>query len=164
MSMKTAASIGALTTLLITPGAYAMPMSGTMTGHVETQNAQPMGGPDKLKIEETASASNVSPGSPLDGAQVALSEVVLLNKGRGPVRGTNTFTTPTGTTSSTYKGMVTTDAQGRVTVKGKFTTTKGTGAFAGLKGGGTFTVAYTSKTDFISEWKGKFTPPKTARR
>lgn len=62
--------------------------------------------------------------------------------------------------------MVATDAQGRVAAKGTYRDSAATGAFAGVKGNGSFTVAYGSKTDFTGGWKGEVTIPsgKTSQR
>ena len=91
---------------------------------------------------------------------------VTLKNGQGPVVGTITFITPAGTSTSAYKGMVTTDAQGRITAKGTYRDSAATGAFAGTKGRGNFSVAYSSKTDFTGAWKGDVTAPsgKTSQR
>ncbi|GJD94758.1 hypothetical protein [Methylobacterium iners] len=140
--------------------AYAMPMGGTYTGRVDGQNVQPLGSPDHIKIEQTATGVNTGPGTPLDGAKVQWRETVTLKNGQGPVQGTITFTTPTGSTSSAYKGTVTTDALGRVTASGTYRDSGATGEFAGVKGQGTFSVAYSSKTDFTGEWKGEVKLPK----
>ncbi|WP_236728652.1 hypothetical protein [Methylobacterium sp. WSM2598] len=139
----------------------AMPMSGTFTIHLDRQEARPLGSPDHLQIQQSGTGTNQSPGQPLDGAAVGINEVATLKRGRGPVRGTITFTTPTGTTVSTYTGAVATDAQGRVTAQGRFRTKEAGGAFKGLRGSGTFSVMYTSKTDAVSQWSGTFTPPAT---
>lgn len=146
------------TTLTLASAAYAMPMGGTYTGRVDSQTPQVIG-PNKVKVQQTASGVNTGPGTPLDGAKVQWVETVTLTNGQGPVQGTITFTTPTGSTSSVYKGMVTTDAQGRVTGQGTYKDTAATGEFTGVKGKGTFTVAYTSKTDFTGEWKGEVQLP-----
>ena len=138
--------------------AYAMPMGGTYTGHVDSQAPQPLG-PNEVKIQQTASGMNTGPGTPLDGAKVQWVETVTLKNGQGPVQGTITFTQPSGATSSAYKGMATTDPQGRVTAQGTYQVTDGTGELAGVKGNGTFTVGYSSKTDFTGEWKGEVTMP-----
>jgi hypothetical protein len=137
----------------------AMPMAGTFNIHIDKQDARPLGSPDHLQIQQSGSGMNKSPGQPLDGASVGINEIVTMKRGRGPVQGTITFNLPSGSTVSTYTGKVSTDAQGRVTARGRFTTTQAAGAFTGLKGRGTFTAVYTSKTDAISQWSGDFTPP-----
>lgn len=93
-------------------------------------------------------------------------ETVTLKNGQGPVEGTITLTTPDGSTASAYRGMITTDAQGRVTATGTYRDSAATGAFAGVKGKGTFSVVYSSKTDFSGQWKGDVTLPgqKSSRR
>lgn len=123
----------ALTLSLVSNAAYAVPMSGAFTGHVESQSAQPLGSPERLRIKDTAAGQNTSPGGPLDGAQVKISEVVTLDKGRGPVKGTITFVTPAGTTTSPYSGTVTTDPQGRVTAQGKIPDHRRDGRFQGAE-------------------------------
>lgn len=163
---KTVATVALLTATLALPAAAtAMPMGGTYTGRVESQTPQVLG-PNEVKVQQTASGVNTGPGTPLDGAKVQWVETITLKNGQGPVEGTITFTTPTGSTSSAYKGMVSTDAQGRVTAKGSYKDSGATGEFTGFKGKGNFTVAYTSKMDFTGEWKGEVTPPKqnTSRR
>ena len=145
--------------------ALAMPMGGNYTGHVDNQTPQPLG-PNEVKIKQTASGMNTGPGTPLDGAKVQWVETVTLKNGQGPVQGTITFTTPSGATSSAYKGTATTDPQGRVTAQGTYQVTNGTGELAGVKGNGTFSVAYTSKADFTGEWRGEVQLPgqKSSRR
>lgn len=136
----------------------AMPMGGSYTGRVDSQAPQVLG-PNEVKIQQTASGLNRGPGTPLDGAQVQWVETVTLKNGQGPVEGTITFTTPAGTTSSVYKGTVTTDAQGRVAATGTYRDSAATGEFAGVKGKGTFSLAYTSKTEFAGQWQGEVTLP-----
>jgi hypothetical protein len=145
-------------TLALPSAAQAMPMGGTFSGHVDSQMPQVLG-PDAMKVQQTASGTNAGPGTPLDGAQVRWVETVTLKNGQGPVEGTITFTTPGGTTANAYKGIATTDAQGRVTAKGTYSSTDATGEFTGIRGKGTFTVAYTSKTDFTGAWKGDVKMP-----
>jgi hypothetical protein len=137
----------------ITP-VQAVPMGGSYTGHVDNQTPQVIG-PNEVKIQQTASGVNTGPGTPLDGAKVQWTETATLKNGQGPVQGTITFTTPSGATSSTYKGTVTTDPQGRMTAQGTYKDKNATGEFTGVKGSGTFTVTYTSKTDFTGEWRGE---------
>lgn len=86
-------------------------------------------------------------------------ETLTLKNGQGPVQGTITFTTPGGSTSSLYRGRVTTDAQGRVTATGTYQDSAATGEFAGTKGKGSFSLAYTSKTEFAGQWQGEVTLP-----
>lgn len=153
-----AASATLFGALTLASAVHAMPMGGTYTGRVDSQTPQ-MLGPNHVRLEQTASGVNTGPGTPLDGAKVQWNETVTLKSGKGPVEGTITFTTPTGTTSSIYKGTVVTDAQGRVTAKGKYREGEATGEFAGIKTSGTFNVVYSSKTDFTGEWKGQVQPP-----
>ena len=138
--------------------AVAMPMGGSFTGRVDSQTPQVLG-PNEVKLQQTASGINTGPGTPLDGARVQWVETVTLKNGQGPVEGTITFTTPAGTTSSVYKGTVTTDAQGRVAATGTYRDSAATGEFAGVKGKGTFSLAYTSKTEFAGQWQGEVTLP-----
>ncbi|MDR7037344.1 MULTISPECIES: hypothetical protein [Methylobacterium] len=151
--------------LAVASPAAAMPMAGSFSGRVDNQAPQ-MLGPNAVRVQQTANGLNAGPGTPLDGAKVQWSEIVTLTNGQGPVEGTITFITPSGTTSSPYTGTVTTDPQGRVTARGKFRTGESTGDFAGLKGNGSFSVAYSSRTDFTGEWRGDFKMPgrKTSRR
>ncbi len=158
MSLRFAATASALLLLATAPGAGAMPMNGTFSVHYDKQTPQPMG-PDKVKMEASGSGLNKSPGQPLDNAQVGISETATLNRGQGPLKGTITFTTPTGSTTSPYTGKVATDAQGRVTATGNFKVMSATGAFAGLKGKGSFTTVFSSQTDQTTQWQGEFTPP-----
>ena len=145
-------------TIGLSSAALGMPMGGSYTGRVESQTPQVLG-PNEVRLQQTASGINTGPGTPLDGARVQWVETLTLKNGQGPVEGTITFTTPTGTTSSVYKGMVATDVQGRVTATGTYRNSAATGAFAGVKGKGTYSVAYGSKTDFSGQWQGEITLP-----
>lgn len=151
--------IVALPALTLAGAALAMPMSGTFGTHVDKQDARPLGSPDRLQVQQTGSGINRSPGLPLDGAAVGINEIATLKRGSGPVQGTITFNTPVGSTVSSYSGRVTTDAQGRITARGRFRTQDASGAFAGLKGSGTFSTVYTSKSDAVTQWSGEFSPP-----
>jgi hypothetical protein len=135
--------------------ALALPMGGNYTGHVDRQIPHPLG-PNEVRIEQTASGLNTGPGTPLDGAKVQWVETATLRNGQGPVQG---ITTPSGATSSAYKGTATTDPQGRVTVRGTYRVTNGTGDLAGVKGSGNFSAAYTSRADFTGEWRGEALMP-----
>lgn len=165
MSSKLAAPAALAASLALVAAAQAMPMGGSYTGRVDAQAPQVLG-PNHVRVQQTASGLNSGPGTPLDGAPVRWAETVTLKDGQGPVQGTITFTTPSGTTTSAYKGTVATDAQGRVTATGTYRDTAATGEFKGIKGKGTFSVAYSSKTDFSGAWKGEVTlpGPKAARR
>ncbi|GJD87225.1 hypothetical protein [Methylobacterium hispanicum] len=152
--LKSLSATAALCALIIPVGiAEAMPMGGSYTGRVESQTPQPIG-PDQIRIQQKATGVNTGPGTPLDGATVQWTETATLTNGQGPVEGLITFTTPAGSTSSTYRGTVTTDAQGRVTATGTYRDKSSTGEFKGVKGSGTFSLAYVSRTDFTGEWKG----------
>ena len=154
-----AAFAAALSLAPVLPAAaLAMPMGGSFTGRVDSQAPQGLG-PNEVKLQQTASGINTGPGTPLDGARVQWVETVTLKNGQGPVQGTITFTTPGGTTSSLYRGTVTTDAQGRVTATGTYRDSAATGEFAGTKGKGSFSLAYTSKTEFAGQWQGEVTLP-----
>lgn len=161
-----AAAIAAAVAAATNPAAQAMPMAGSYTAKVDGQSAEPVGTGGQIRLTKTATGTNTGPGTPLDGATVRFSDVAVLKDGQGTLKGTITFTTPSGTTSSPYTGRVTTDAMGRVTAEGAFRTTKATGDFAGLKGSGTFTAAFTSPTDFTGQWQGEFRAPaqRTSRR
>lgn len=162
MSMRLTAPLYAVaSTLIVVAPVQAMPMAGTLQGHVDNQNVTPLGGPGDMRIEGIATGSNAGPGTPFDGAKVRWTDTATLKAGQGKSEGVIAFTTPAGTTESPYQGIVSTDAQGRVTVRGKFQTTRGTGDFTGLKGKGTFAVAYSSQTDFTGEWTGTFRAPRT---
>jgi hypothetical protein len=136
----------------------AMPMGGSFTGRVDSQTPQVLG-PNEVKLRQTASGINTGPGTPLDGAQVQWVETVTLKNGQGPGDATTTTTPPGGSTPPRYKGTVTTDAQGRVTASGTYRDGPATGEFAGTKGNGTFSLAYSSKTDFAGQWQGEVTLP-----
>ncbi|MER2264769.1 hypothetical protein [Methylobacterium oxalidis] len=165
MSSHASTAIIVSAALALASPALAMPMGGSYSGRVDNQVPQ-MLGPNQVRVQQTATGLNAGPGTPLDGAKVQWNEIVSLTNGQGPVEGTITFITPTGTSSSAYKGTVTTDAQGRVTGRGTFKTSEATGELAGIKGSGTFDVAYSSKTDFTGSWKGDFRTPgqKSSRR
>ncbi|MBD8905375.1 hypothetical protein [Methylorubrum zatmanii] len=163
------ATLGAIFAATLSPAlpgtAIAMPMGGSFSGRVDTQEPQVLG-PNEVRVQQTASGINSGPGTPLDGARVQWVETVTLKNGQGPVEGTITFTTPGGSTSSLYRGTVSTDAQGRITATGTYRDSAATGEFAGVKGKGTFSLAYTSKTDFSGQWQGDVTFPgrKSSRR
>ncbi|GJE45648.1 Ig-like domain-containing protein [Methylobacterium soli] len=127
-------------------------------GQVDNQTPQPPG-PNAVRIKQTVSGMNQGPGTPLDGAKVRWVETVTLKDGQGPVQASITFTTPSGATSSAYTGTATTDPQGRVTAQGTYQVTQGTGELAGVTGTGTFSVAYTSKTDFTGARQGEIQLP-----
>ncbi|GJE27773.1 hypothetical protein [Methylobacterium organophilum] len=159
-------ALAAITLAALAPVAQAMPLGGTFNAHVDSQSAQPIGKAGQVRIAKTASGTNAGPGTPLDGATVRFNDVSLLKDGQGTVKGTIVFVTPGGTTSSPYTGTIATDPMGRVTAEGQFRTKKGTGEFAGLKGNGSFSVAFSSPTDFTGQWQGDFQMPmqKTSRR
>lgn len=138
--------------------AAAMPMGGTFTLRYDGQTMQPVA-PGKMKIDERGTGLNRSPGQPLDNAQVTVVETVTLESGQGPLKGTITFATPNGSTTSPFTGRVATDAQGRVTAMGTFKVARATGAFVGLKGTGSFTTVFASPTDQTTQWQGDFKPP-----
>ncbi len=168
MSHTIRAALAAIAAVVATPisATQAMPMGGSLTAQVDNQSTQPVGKGGQIRLTKTATGTNTGPGTPLDGATVRFSDVAVLKDGQGTLKGTITFATPSGTTSSPYTGRVATDAAGRVTAEGAFRTTKGTGDFAGLKGTGTFSVAFTSPKDFAGQWQGEFQAPaqRTSRR
>lgn len=160
MIAKLSTSIAMVSGLLVFgPVAQAMPMGGSYTGHVDSQAPQELG-PNKVKVQQTASGVNTGPGTPFDGAKVQWKDTVTLENGQGPVQGTITLTTPSGTVTNVYEGKLNTDAQGRVTGQGTWKDSSATGEFSGIKGKGTFTLGYTSKTDFMGEWNGDVQLPR----
>lgn len=158
MSIKVAISFAVAIIAVEGSSALAEPMNGTFSVRYDKQGPQPIG-PDRLKIDESGSGLNKSPGQPLDNAQVTLQDSVMLVKGKGPMTGTVTFTTPSGSVTSTLRGKVMTDAQGRVTAVGKSKVVQSTGTLAGTTGSGTFSTAFSSPTDQTTEWQGNFKPP-----
>jgi hypothetical protein len=144
----------------VAQSAEAMPMNGTFTMHYDKVSPQPLA-PDHMKIQESGTGINKSPGQPLDNAQVSITETVTLVHGQGPTKGTIAFTTPSGMTTRPYTGKVTTDAQGGITAVGTFKVSHVTGVFAGLKGSGSFTTVFSSQSDQETQWRGDFKPPKS---
>ena len=104
-----------------------------------------------------------SPGSPLDGATIVLAETVVLDKGNGPQAGNITLATDKGSITNEFRGAVKTamvDGQPHVTTSGTYKMIDGTGIFAGASGHGTYSASFTSKTDWMGEYKGVLNLPK----
>ena len=139
--------------------AHAEEFAGSFTGKHTHQEPMPLG-ENRMVLGLTATGTNKDTGANgfMDGARVMWSAMSLLDKGSGPEGGVLTMVGKDGVVTATYRGTLTTTmeqgGQPRTTATGTWQTLSGTGPFADYKGGGTYSLQMTSKTDFIGEWKG----------
>ena len=166
MSKKSICALGAsLAALLVPPtiaNAQTMKVLGTFEASVTQQQAHPLGADGMVIISQLSKGTTRSPGAPIDGAEMLLSENVVLNKGNGPEQGSVSYANDKGSVTDEIHGTVTTvmaDGQPHTTVSGTYKMISGTGIFAGGEGHGTYTVTFTSKTDYKGEYKGVLTLP-----
>lgn len=138
--------------------------AGSYKAKFTKQEAQPLGGPDKLLVAEIAVGINKGKaGDPyLDGAKVFMSEIIQLDKGNGPQSGTISFVDDKGTNTSHYAGTITTTMEGgqpHTTGKGTWRIESGTGAYSGASGTGTYAFTMTAKDEGSGEWTGSVNLP-----
>ena len=153
----------------LAPAASAaqMNVSGTFTGSCTMQDPHPLDRPDHVVVAQICKATNAGPGTPFDGATVAFSQIVVLDRGNGPQTGENAIVDKSGSITSTYSGVIKTilvDGQPRTTGAGTYHMVGGTGAYAGGAGHGTYDLTFTSPTDFVSHWNGVMQGPAAASR
>ena len=164
MSRKiTALAACTLLTLATSAGAAEMKISGTMNASTTQQQVVPLGSADHVAVTMLDKGTTKSPGSPLDGATLVIAETVVLDKGNGPQAGDITLANDKGSITSEIRGTVKTvmvDGQPRVSTSGTYKMINGTGIFAGGSGHGTYDVTFTSKTDWMGEYKGVLVLPK----
>ncbi len=161
----TTAAFAACGLLWLATGVNAaeMKIGGTMSASVTQQQVIPLGSADRIAITMLDKGTTKSSGSPLDGATIMLAEEAVLDKGNGPQIGTITLANDKGSITNEIHGAVKTvmvDGQPRVSTSGTYKMVDGTGLFAGASGHGTYSAAFTSKTDWEGEYKGVLVLPK----
>ncbi|GEM_PF-707721 len=110
----------------------------------------------------TSEGTNISTGEHefMDGAQAVNMAYNDLVEGNGPQQGYMKLTKNGDTVFSVWRGKVvaTINPEGTpsTTFEGIVSFIKGTGRFENIQGSGSYTGRYTSKTDYIVEWKGKY--------
>ena len=161
----TTAALAACTLLAVAPRADAneMKIAGGMSASVVQQQAIPLGSADHVALTMLEKGTTKSPGSPLDGATIMLADTAVLDKGNGPQMGEITLANDKGSITNEIHGAVKTvivDGQPRVSTSGTYKMVSGTGIFAGASGHGTYSASFTSKTDWMGEYKGVLVLPK----
>lgn len=167
MSMKSSCALGAsLAALLVSStiaSAQSMKVHGTFEASVTQQQAHLLGADGMVIVSQLAKGTTKSPGAPIDGAEMLLSENVVLDRGNGPEQGSVSYANDKGSVTDEIHGAVTTvmvDGQPHTTVSGTYKMISGTGIFAGGEGHGTYTVTFTSKTDYRGAYEGTLKLPK----
>ena len=162
--MLTSAALAAYTLLAITPaGAAEMKITGTMDAAVTQQQIIPLGSADRVVVGSLHKGSTKSAGSPLDGASLVTTDTVVLDRGNGPQAGVITLGSDKGSITNEIRGSLKTvmvDGRPRVTTSGSWKMIGGTGIFAGGTGHGSYSVRFTSKTDWMGEYNGVLNLPK----
>lgn len=133
------------------------PVDVTVNCDIVQQQTHPLGAPDSVVVAEVGKGTTKIPGDPIDGADVLMSETVVLDKGNGIDHGTISFANDKGSITNAYWGTAKTmmvDGQPRTTTSGLYKMTVGTGIYAGGSGQGTYSASFTPKTGFVSEFKG----------
>ena len=96
----------------------------------------------------------------MDGAESINLSYADLTKGSGPHQGYVTLKKGDNMTVAKWKGEVKTTmtAEGapKTAFNGTFEYIKGAGKFKGIKGAGTYEGYFTSKTEYVAEWKGEY--------
>ena len=111
----------------------------------------------------TSEGTNASTGDMqfLEGAKVINYSMGDIHMGSGPQHGyIKVWNENDGMISKWEHELVTVmTAEGMpsTTFKGTFTYTGGMGKYAKIKGGGTYTGKFISKTEYVVEWKGEYT-------
>lgn len=166
MSIKSICALGtALAALFAVPVALraeSMKVLGTFEAKVTQQQVHPLDAEGRVVVSELSKGTTKSPGAPIDGAEMLLSENVVLDKGNGPEQGSVSYANDKGSITNEIHGTVKTvmaDGQPHTTISGTYKMIAGTGLFAGGEGHGTFTANYTSKTDYKGEYKGTLKLP-----
>ena len=165
MSIRSIAALTASLALVLgTTVAHAQTMntSGTFEAGITNQQVHPIGPNGMVIMSSLSKGTTRSPGAPIDGAEMLLSENVVLDRGNGPEQGSVSFVNEKGSLTNEIHGTVKTvlvDGQPRTTASGTYKMISGTGIFAGGEGHGTYAVTFTSKTDYKGEYKGVLTLP-----
>ena len=153
--MLTSAALAACTLLAVAPaGAAEMKITGTMEAAVTQQQVVPLGSADHVAVGSLHKGSTKSAGSPLDGAALVLTDMVVLDKGNGPQAGVITLGNDKGSMTNEIHGSLKTvmvDGQPRISTSGTYKMINGTGIFTGGSAHGTYTASFTSKTDWTGE-------------
>lgn len=110
--------------------------------------------------ELTGTNKNTDGSGYMDGAVVDNREVGQLFQGNGPHTGYYTMSKGADSTTALWKGQVTTvlaeDGSPRTSFKGSWEYVNGTGKYAGIKGAGSYSGYFTSKTTYNVDWNGEY--------
>ena len=112
-----------------------------------------------LSVSEGINAGGVE-GDIFDGATALNISSSDLVKGNGDIFGYTKLVKGDDVLFNKWKGVLTTviDAEGKPksTFKGSYELINGAGAFANIKGTGTFSGYYTSPSNYVAEWEGEY--------
>ncbi len=152
-----------LTFVLLTLGTAAHADSGNISG-VSTQSyvkqdATNINDAEGNMLIKAESQGTLKSNSSMNGAKVLNQEVAQLYMGNGNHQGYYTVSNSDGSTIAKWSGIVSTvmkDNTPMTSFKGKWEYIKGTGKFSGIKGGGDYTGYFTSPTEYVVDWKGRY--------
>jgi hypothetical protein len=137
-------------------------VAGKITATYAQQQAFPVpnaGGHLLVLGQARGTNHSTGPTTYMAGSQVSNTEFADLVNGSGTNRGYMTFAKGADSTFTRWEGLVSTrlgpDNRPRTTFEGSWAKIGGTGAFAGITGGGDFKGSFTSQTDYVIEWQGE---------
>lgn len=141
----------------------ATKISGKMTATYTKMDSTVVGDvPGHTMILGTSEGTNTNTGENafMDGAQITNLSFSDLVQGNGTNQGYVIFTKDGDVTYAKWQGKVTTtktdEGEPDTSLEGTFDYTKGTGQFENIKGKGSYTGKFTSKTEYTVEWQGSY--------
>jgi hypothetical protein len=109
--------------------------------------------------------TSTNKGGLVDGFSVRVRDITDLRQGTGAQQGYVIYSKGSDQRVDRIDGIVTTilkDGQPKTTFEGKWVIVNGTGALAGIEGGGTYAGYFTAEDRFHVDWEGSRSQPKGA--
>lgn len=134
-------------------------ISGVSNHTYVKQDTSPIMHADGHVLMKAETQGTLKSNSPMNGAKVTNQEVAQLYMGNGTHQGFYTVSHADGSTVTRWSGNVTTVMKDNVPMtsfKGKWEYIQGTGKYAGIKGSGDYTGYFTSPTEYVVDWKGRY--------
>ncbi len=145
------------------PAQDKIDIGGKMTCRIDDRKEFPVGDEEGHTIALNKSTGiNISTGTSafMDGAAAINFAVGDLKKGTGEQFGYVVFAAGPDSAFARWDHFTSTtmtpEGKPRTTFKGTFVFTRGTGKYAGIRGNGQYTGAFSSPDEYMVEWNGKY--------
>ena len=165
-----ALALGAMTLVGLAPGKAPSKVGGSFSLKYAEQHPLPVPGSEghTLLIGRVQGTNrSTGPTRYMEGAAVSNLEFADLTQGNGPHQGYLTMISGADTVLTKWSGKVTTtmsDKTPMTSFEGTWTKAKGTGQYEGISGAGSYKGRFTSRTEYVVDWKGELSGGKLAEK